>query len=125
MGKWAGLILGSLAGGVGRYVLAGAVYRRFGVDFPYGTLVVNLTGCFLMGLFNNLAEVKLLLGPSARGLLMIGFCGAFTTLSSLMLETSNLMKDGQMARALANVAVTVIGGFLLFRFGEILADILF
>lgn len=124
MGKWIGLLAASAAGGAARYVLTGAVYQVFGTRFPYGTLVVNLSGCFLIGVLNSLAEVKFLLGPNARVLLMIGFCGAFTTLSTLMLETSNLMKGGETARALANVAATIILGFLLFRVGEVLGEVL-
>ncbi len=124
MGKWIGLVAASAAGGAARYILAGAVYQAFGTRFPYGTLIVNLSGCFLIGALNSLAEAKFFLGPNARVLLMIGFCGAFTTLSTLMLETSNLMKDGETARALANVAATIIFGFLLFRVGEVLGEVL-
>lgn len=122
MDKWMSLVTGTLAGGVARYVLAGAIYQALGTRFPYGTLAVNLSGCFLIGLLNSLAEAKFLLGPNARVMLMIGFCGAFTTLSTLMLETSSLMKDGETARALANVAATIILGFLLFRVGEVLGE---
>lgn len=118
------LVVGTLAGGVARYVLAGAVYQVVGTRFPYGTLAVNLSGCFLIGLLNSLAESKFLLGPNARVMLMIGFCGAFTTLSTLMLETSNLMKDGETVQALTNVAATIILGFLLFRLGEVLGEVL-
>lgn len=122
--KWIGLITGTLAGGVARYVLAGAVYEALGTRFPYGTLAVNLSGCFLIGAFNSLAEAKFLLSPAARVMLMTGFCGAFTTLSTLMLETSNLMKAGEMLRACANVAATIVMGFLLFRLGEVLGEVL-
>lgn len=124
MVKWANLVVGTLAGGVARYVLAGAIYQVLGTRFPYGTLVVNLSGCFLIGTLNSLAEIKFLLGPNARVMLMIGFCGAFTTLSTLMLETSNLMKDGETLRACANVAATIVLGFLLFRLGEVLGEVL-
>lgn len=124
MEKWIGLLSGTLAGGVARYVLAGAIYQVIGTRFPFGTLAVNLSGCFLIGFLNSLAEVKFLLGPNARVMLMIGFCGAFTTLSTLMLETSNLMKDGETFRALTNVAATILLGFLLFRLGEVMGEIL-
>lgn len=124
MEKWFSLIAGTLAGGVARYALAGVVYQAVGTRFPYGTLAVNLSGCFLIGLLNSLAEAKFLLGPNARIMLMVGFCGAFTTLSTLMLETSNLMRDGETARAFANVAATLIIGFVLFRAGEILGEVL-
>lgn len=124
MGKWIGLLGGTLAGGVARYVLAGAAYQVFGTRFPYGTLAVNLSGCFLIGFLDSLAEVKFLLGPNARVMLMIGFCGAFTTLSTVMLETSNLLKDGQTLRALTNVTATILLGFLLFHLGEVIGEVL-
>lgn len=124
MSKWMSLIAGTLAGGVARYVLAGSIYQVFGTRFPYGTLAVNLSGCLLIGFLNSLAEVKFLLGPHARVALMIGFCGAFTTLSTLMLETSNLMKDGETLWAFVNVAATLVLGFLLFRIGEALGEVL-
>ncbi|OGS01593.1 MAG: hypothetical protein A3G41_06250 [Elusimicrobia bacterium RIFCSPLOWO2_12_FULL_59_9] len=124
MSKWLSLAVGTLAGGIARYVLAGAVYQAAGARFPYGTLAVNLAGCFLIGVLNSLAEAKFLLGPNARVLLMTGFCGAFTTLSTLMLETSNLMKNGESLRALANAAASIVLGFLLFRLGEFLGEVL-
>lgn len=124
MDKWIGLAAGSLAGGFARYILAGVVYNAVGARFPHGTLAVNLSGCFLVGVLNGLAESKFLLGPNAKVLLMIGFCGAFTTLSTLMLETSNLMKAGETGRALANMAATGILGFLLLRLGEILGEVI-
>ena len=122
--KWICLAVGSLAGGFSRYVLAGAVHRRWGSDFPHGTLVVNLSGCFLIGLFDSLAETKFLLGPNARVLLMTGFCGAFTTFSTLMLETANLIKDGEAARGLLNVGTSLLLGYFLFRAGTLTGDIL-
>ncbi len=121
MSNYMHLAVGTLAGGFCRYWLAGAVYSLFGVQFPHGTLAVNLSGCFAVGLLNALAEAKLLLGPEARILLMTGFCGAFTTFSAFMLETSNLIKDGEAIRASVNVAGSLIGGFILFRLGEWLA----
>ncbi len=124
MDKWMSLVTGTLAGGVARYALAGIIYQALGTRFPYGTLAVNLSGCFLIGFLNSLAEVKFMLGPNARVMLMAGFCGAYTTLSTLMLESSNLLKDGETARALANVAATLIIGFLLFRLGEIIGKVL-
>ena len=116
--KWIALAAGSLLGGFSRYLLAGVVYQATGTDFPYGTLVINLTGCFLIGLFNSLAEVKFLLPPNARILLMTGFCGAYTTFSTFILETSNLVKDGEAGRALANVLLSVGIGFAMLLLGE-------
>ena len=122
MVKWLNLIVGGVTGTVARYVLAGAVYQVLGASFPYGTLVVNLTGCFAIGFLAALAEEKLLLSPEARMLWMVGFCGAFTTFSTFMLETANLMKDGEMAKAFVNVAASVVIGFVVFRLGMLVAN---
>lgn len=122
--KWVNLIAGGILGTVARYVLSGVVYQTFGTGFPYGTLIVNLTGCFLIGFLAALAEEKFLLGPNARLLLMAGFCGAFTTFSTFMLETSNLIKDGETFRAFLNVTVSVVIGFLIFRLGVLVGEII-
>ena len=122
--KWIYLAAGGVAGTFARYLLAGVVYSALGTGFPYGTLVVNLTGCFLIGFLAVLAEEKFLLGPSARLLLMVGFCGAFTTFSTFMLETANLIRDGESGRAFLNVLASVVVGFLVFRLGVFLAEIL-
>jgi CrcB protein len=121
--KWINLILGGIVGTISRYLLAGFVYQMFGTDFPYGTLAVNLIGCFLIGFLATLAEEKFLLDPNARLLLMIGFCGAFTTFSTFMLETSNLLKEGETLREFLNISASVLVGFLLFRLGVFLGEI--
>lgn len=117
MTKWLNLLIGGILGTVARYALAGATYRVFGTEFPYGTLVVNLSGCFLIGLFAALADTKFLIGPNGRMLLMIGFCGAFTTFSTYILESANLIRDGETMRALLNVVGSVVLGFIAFRVG--------
>lgn len=124
MVKWFSLTLGGIAGTFARYFLSGAVYQVFGANFPYGTLAVNLIGCFLIGFLAALSEEKFLLDSNARILLMVGFCGAFTTFSTFMLETANLIKEGETLRALANVTASVVIGFLFFKLGVILGDII-
>lgn len=118
---WLALALGSLAGGFARYFLSGAVHGRWGALFPYGTLAVNLLGCFLIGFFDGLVQQRAFLNPHMRLLLMAGFCGAFTTFSTLMLETSFLMEKGQSTRAFLYVAASLSAGFLLLRLGVFLA----
>lgn len=124
MAKWVSLIAGGITGTVARYVLSGVVYQVFGTNFPYGTLAVNLIGCFIIGFLAALAEDKFLLGPNARLLLMAGFCGAFTTFSTFMFETANLIKDGETLKAFVNVIASVIVGFLVFKLGVLLAEII-
>lgn len=122
--KWINLAIGGVLGTFARYALAGLVYRFLGTSFPYGTLVVNLLGCFLIGLFATLADEKFLLGPEARMLLMIGFCGAFTTFSTFILESANLLKDGEVLRAFMNVIGSVIIGFMVFWIGSLVAKLI-
>jgi len=119
------LILGfsGALGTLARYSLSGFVYRVFGSRFPYGTMVVNLLGCLFLGFLASLAEVRLSLTPQARLFLMIGFCGAFTTFSTLIYETFNLIRDGQTVSAFLNLMVTVILGFMLFRVGMLIGEI--
>lgn len=124
MEKWIYLILGGVLGTVCRYLLSGAVYHKTGTVFPWGTLVVNLAGCFIIGFLDVVFEKKLLVIHNYRILLMTGFCGAFTTFSSVMLETSDLLKQGQYVYALGNMALTIGAGFVAFRWGAVLAEFL-
>ena len=120
--KLLNLIIGGAVGTVARYLLGGAVYRLMGTGFPYGTLIVNVSGCFILGFLASLADKKFILGPDARLLLMIGFCGAFTTFSTLIFESDSLVRNGQTMRAFTNIFVSVILGFILFRVGGLLGE---
>lgn len=120
MTRWLSLGAGFLLGGGARVLVAQGVYAAAGAGFPWGTFAVNASGCFLIGLFNALAEAKFALGPAGRLLMMTGFCGAYTTFSTLILETANLAADGQLLRALLNYLGSGVLGFLLFRLGALL-----
>ncbi|MBI4388127.1 MAG: fluoride efflux transporter CrcB [Candidatus Omnitrophica bacterium] len=122
MAKWFSLLVGGVSGTFARYLLEGTVHRFVGTNFPYGTLVVNLSGCFLVGFLAALAEEKFVLSSNARVLLMVGFCGAFTTFSTFMLETVNLLKDGETIRAMLNISFSIIFGFLLLKLGLIVGE---
>jgi fluoride exporter len=120
--KFTLLAVGGITGTIARYLLAGFIYSVLGTRFPYGTLTVNLLGCFIVGFLAAITESKFLLGPNLRLLLMIGFCGAFTTFSTFILETSNLIRDGETLRAFMNILLSVIAGFIIFRVGFFIGD---
>ncbi len=102
---------GGFVGAIGRYLLAGAVYQLFpNSSFPSGTTVVNVLGCFIIGLLNGLIETRQLFGPETRLFLLIGLLGGFTTFSTFGFETMALMKDGEFLLAVMNVLVQVVLG---------------
>lgn len=101
--------LGSALGGVMRYWLSGLVATRVGEVFPWGTLAVNVLGSFLIGLLAGLdASGRMGLTPGARGFLMIGVLGGFTTFSSFSLQTLQRLHDGDWLRAGGNVVLSVV-----------------
>ena len=104
------IAIGSALGGLLRYMLGGWIARTAGSTFPWGTLVVNVAGCALIGWFATYTgpDGRVLVSTRMRQFVMIGICGGFTTFSSFSLETLNLLRDGQTTRALANVALSVI-----------------
>ena len=105
---------GGFAGSILRYLLNREVHQllsAFGV-FPYGILVVNVAGCFVIGLLGGLASAHGILGPTsgARAFLFVGFLGGFTTFSAFGLDTMNMVREGAFALALANVGLQVVLG---------------
>lgn len=98
---------GSAIGGVSRYLLGGWLQRQTAGTFPIGTLVINITGSFLLGLILRYAVETPTLTPEARAFLTIGFCGGYTTFSTFSYETVALMEDGQWPRAALYVALSV------------------
>lgn len=120
LSRFSALTLGFLAGGFARYVVGTRLYALTGTAFPWGTFAVNLSGCFFIGLFDAWAESRMALGPEARLLLMTGFCGAYTTFSTLILETNGLLLDGQFLRAAANFLGSGVLGLALLRAGMLL-----
>ena len=102
--------LAGAAGTLARYGLTGLVQRLVRNEFPWGTMAVNLIGCTLAGLVWAAAESRVHISSQTRTLILVGFMGAFTTFSSLMLETGALLRDSQWAWALGNVALNNVLG---------------
>lgn len=118
---WA-VAVGAAAGGVSRYYLSLAIHNRVGAAFPWGTLLVNVTGSLLLGFLMRYAIATPSVSAEMRLLLTTGFCGGYTTFSTFSYETAMLMEDGQYERAatyaVASVIVALIAtacGFLLAR----------
>jgi len=107
---------GGGAGAAARYAVSGFVAERMPAGFPYGTLVVNVTGSFLLGLLATLALDRYLIPRFWFVLLGAGFCGGYTTFSTFSYETLRLAAEGSWGRAAANVlasvAATLAGGAL-------------
>jgi CrcB protein len=102
--------LGGALGSIARYGCSGVVARFADAGFPFGTMVVNVSGGALIGFLAalSLPEGRVLLPPSARLFTMTGICGGYTTFSTFSLETFNLMRDGEWTRAAANVVLSVV-----------------
>jgi CrcB protein len=102
------IALGSAAGGVSRYLLGGVIQRWSGGSFPLGTMVINVTGSFLLGLIYRYATDSAGISPEVRTLLTIGFCGGYTTFSTFSYETVRLIEDGELTRGLAYAGLSVV-----------------
>jgi len=101
--------IGGALGSVSRYWLSGFVATRVGETFPWGTIVINVTGSFIIGLFASLTgpEGRWLVPSTFRTFFMVGICGGYTTFSSFSLQTLNLANEGEWARAGLNVLLSV------------------
>jgi CrcB protein len=115
------LALGGIAGTLARYGLQGLV-QPSGGTFPWGTLAVNLSGALLLGFLMRYLLASGLAGPEMRAGLTIGFCGAFTTMSSFSYETVALLSDGEYWRATTYLLSTVGGSLLAIAAGMGLAN---
>ena len=104
------ITLGDIVGTLARYFLQGWVQQRSGLaTFPVGTLAINLVGSFIIGLVIRLATGSTLISPDLRAALTIGFCGAFTTMSTFSYESMKLLADGEYWYAGMYMGGTVIG----------------
>lgn len=111
--------LGGALGSVSRYLLGSWTQTLSkSLDFPYGTLTVNLIGCFVIGMLAQLAEARGAFTSDTRAFLIVGILGGFTTFSSFGNDTINLVRDGELSHALVNIAANVIVGLLLVWLGR-------
>jgi fluoride exporter len=109
------ILLVLIGGGIGstcRYLVSSSAGRLFGDSFAWGTLVVNLLGCLLIGFFVGLFD-RAILSRAYRLILVTGFLGGFTTFSSFSLESIRMILDGSLAKGIANIGINVLLGLAL------------
>lgn len=110
---------GGFVGSILRYLASGYVQQAAkSIDFPFGTLAVNVIGCFVIGFLAQLAESRGVFTSESRSFVFVGILGGFTTFSSFGNETLNLARDSQMMNALANVGANVILGLFAVWLGR-------
>ena len=104
------IAIGSALGGVARYWSSGVAARLIGETFPWGTLIVNVVGSFIIGFFATLTgpDGRVFASSAARQFVMIGFCGGYTTFSSFSIQTLNLVQDGEWLQAGGNIVGSVV-----------------
>jgi CrcB protein len=104
--------IGSALGGMGRFWIAGFIGQRYGDNFPWGTILVNVTGSFAIGVLAAFTGAEgrphSKLSPLAGQFFMVGICGGYTTFSSFSLQTLKLIQAGSLSQAGANIALSVI-----------------
>jgi len=114
------IAVGGAFGAVARYASSIWVYSVLGRSFPFGTLVVNVAGSFVMGLLAVLLIERMVAGPELRAFIMIGFLGSFTTFSTFSLETVNLIIGGEVIKAGVNMLISVFVCVTACWFGMVL-----
>lgn len=111
-----------IAGTLARYGLAGVIQNRVGAGFPYGTLTVNVVGCFLLGVVGKFSLNHIAVSPDWRVALTVGFFGAFTTFSTFSWETISMIEDGEWMKGALYVAASVVVGLIVMIAGMRIGD---
>src|SRR5438270_13836556 len=117
------VMLGGAIGTGARFWLSGVVAARCGEAFPLGTLAVNVSGCFRVGLLATIMDPggRFLVAPTTRQFFLLGVCGGYTTFSSFSLQTLDLMRDGDWLRASLNVGLSLVLCLVATWLGRIVA----
>ena len=117
------IAVGSALGGMARYWCSGIAARLIGETFPWGTLIVNVLGSFIIGFFATLTgpDGRIFAGTLTRQFVMIGLCGGYTTFSSFSIQTLELVRDGEWLAASGNIVGSVVLCLVAVWVGHVLA----
>ncbi len=117
------IAVGSALGGMARYWCTGAAARLFGETFPWGTLLINILGSFIIGLFVALTgpDGRYIVDPNIRAFVTVGFCGGYTTFSAFSLQTMVLMQEGEWLHAGGYILGSVILCLVFVWLGHVVA----
>ena len=121
------IAIGGAMGTMGRYGVSRAFAFWFGETFPWGTLAVNVSGSFLIGLLAGLTtdpNSRFLIAPDMRQFLLVGMCGGYTTFSSFSLQTLSLIREGDMMEAGSNIVMSVVFCLIFVWLGAVLAGVI-
>ena len=116
--------LGSFAGGVSRYLLSHFIQNATTTSFPLGTLIVNILGCFVIGILYGIFDKGGLMNSDLRLFLTMGFCGGFTTFSTFMAENVALLKGNNLFYLSMNLTASILIGFLMLFLGTLIIKLL-
>lgn len=111
---------GSFVGGISRFLVSRLIQNTVLSAFPYGTLVVNVLGCLLIGLLYGISERGGLLSPEWRMFLTVGFCGSFTTFSTFAHENFSLLRDGSFFHFAVYISLSLVLGFIAIYLGNLI-----
>jgi CrcB protein len=117
------IAVGSALGGIARYWCSGVAARLIGETFPWGTLIVNIAGSFIIGFFATITgpDGRWFVSTTGRQFVMVGLCGGYTTFSSFSLQTLNLMHDGEWLHVGFNITASVVLCLLAVWIGHLAA----
>lgn len=111
---------GGAIGSIARFLSQQMIARYYPSSFPWGTLIVNIVGCFIIGIVYAFGEKGNLLSPDMRLLLATGFCGGFTTFSTFAYENISMMREGELLYTFMYIAASIIVGFLAAYIGVLI-----
>ena len=122
-GSYISVALGSIVGGVARYLVSVLFVSQFGSGFPWSTLFVNVTGSFTIGFYAALTgpDGRLFVSPRQRQFVMVGICGGYTTFSAFSLETLRLVQSGNVRAACLNLSISIVSWMAAVWLGHALA----